>query len=82
MSRFITLLLLGFAAYTLYKRFKAAPPRVPKPPVGGAEKMCKCSYCNTHSPQSLGITAKNGQFFCSQEHQRLYLAAQDQHNTE
>ncbi|HET8705432.1 MAG TPA: hypothetical protein VFM46_03935 [Pseudomonadales bacterium] len=82
MSRFITLLLLGFVAYTLYKRFISPPSRTPKQPDQSGEKICKCLYCQAHSPASRGITLSNGQFFCSAEHQRLYLTTQKQEPTE
>ncbi len=82
MSRFLTLILLGFAAYTLYKRIVAPPPPARRPPPADAQKICKCLQCNTHTPQSMGITDSKGQFFCSVEHQRLYLAARNKNMAE
>jgi len=79
MSRFLTLLILATVAYLLYKRFKGIRNDAPKTEQGSSdtEKVCKCLYCSAHTPQSRGVSLPSGQFFCSQEHQRLYLAKQE-----
>ena len=66
MIKLILVMLLGWAGFTLFKKYL-------KPTLNGAEKtesgekMVACSVCDTHIPESDAII-KDGKTFCSKEH--------------
>ena len=66
MIKLILVMLLGWAGFTLCKKYL-------KPTLNGTvktesgEKMVACSVCDTHIPESDAII-KDGKTFCSKEH--------------
>ncbi|AHB04324.1 MULTISPECIES: PP0621 family protein [Pandoraea] len=48
-----------------------APPRQSLPP---AERMVRCSECDTYLPESDAVSGADGKHFCSGAHRDAYLA--------
>jgi len=64
--KLILVMLLGWAGFTLFKKYlNPTLNRAVKTESG--EKMVACSVCETHIPESDAII-KNGKTFCSKEH--------------
>ncbi len=69
--RLLTILLIAWLVYALYKRYikkksKNLQPRKNRKP----EKIVKCEHCATHIPEHEAIVDK-GRYYCSEEHKRI-----------
>jgi uncharacterized protein len=63
---YLLALLLGWAGFSLFKKFMSqVPARSSKKKTG--QKMLACSVCETYIPEQDAIV-KNGKIFCSKEH--------------
>ena len=72
MGKLLILVLLGLAAYLLWRGFRRrdGPPRNA---AGDGERMVDCSQCGVHLPVSEAVEAK-GRYVGSDEHRRLFRA--------
>ena len=66
MIKLILVMLLGWAGFTLFKKY-LNPTLTGTVKTESGEKMVVCSVCDTHIPESDAII-KDGKIFCSQEH--------------
>ena len=66
MIKLILVLLLGWSAFSLFKKFMN-PDASKFSNTKNGKKMLACSVCDTHVPESDAII-KNGKIFCSKEH--------------
>ena len=66
MIKLILVILLGWAGFTLFKKY-LKPTLNENIKTDSGEKMVACSVCETHIPESDAII-KNGKTFCSKEH--------------
>jgi len=64
--KLILVLLLGWAAFGLFKRLKNFDS-ANSPKNGHGQKMVACEVCDTHVPES-DVIVKNGKNYCSKEH--------------
>lgn len=66
-ARLITLLILGSAAYWLFKQLTEKLKRKTKTAEITQKKMVQCSYCGVHFPEEQSHL-HNQKIFCSQAH--------------
>ena len=66
MIKLILVMLLGWAGFTLFKKY-LNPSLTGTVKTESGEKMVACSVCDTHIPESDAII-KDGKTFCSIEH--------------
>ena len=66
MIKLILVMLLGWAGFTLFKKY-LNPTLTGTVKTESGEKMVACSVCDTHIPESDAII-KDGKTFCSIEH--------------
>ena len=66
MIKLILVMLLGWAGFTLFKKY-LNPSLTGTVKTESGEKMVACSVCDTHIPESDAII-KDGNTFCSKEH--------------
>jgi uncharacterized protein len=64
--KLILVMLLGWAGFTLFKKY-LNPTLTGTLKTESGEKMVACSVCDTHIPESDTII-KDGKIFCSKEH--------------
>jgi uncharacterized protein len=64
--KLILVMLLGWAGFTLVKKY-LNPTLNGTEKTESGEKMVACSVCDTHIPESDAII-KDGKTFCSKEH--------------
>lgn len=71
MGKFILLLLLGFAAYLVFRGLRRPTQTRPRNAAAAkGERMVNCAYCGVHLPVSDGIESQ-GRHYCNEEHRRL-----------
>jgi uncharacterized protein len=72
LSKLLLLIGLGLVVYLLIKSYqrKLNQPGNSAPAERGPEDMVKCAHCGVNTPRSEAVFSR-GEFFCTQEHQRL-----------
>ena len=71
MAKFLLLIAVFIVVYLIIRSGKRRPDADAGPkPTGQTEDMVRCKICGVHLPRSESVTSQ-GEFFCSQEHQRL-----------
>jgi len=73
MGKLLIIVLVGFAAYLLWRGFRRGGAAPPGPRTDDGERMVDCSQCGVHLPVSEAVEAQ-GRYFCSDEHRRLFRA--------
>jgi len=69
--RLLTILLVAWLVYALYKRYlKARSQNQSAKKIKNSEKVVKCEHCKTHVPEHEAIIDK-GRYYCSEEHKRI-----------
>jgi uncharacterized protein len=72
LGKILFLIGLGLVIFLLLKSYKRSLNRPDRdmPVQQGPEDMVKCAHCGVNLPRSEAIFSQ-GEFFCTQEHQRL-----------
>lgn len=69
--RLLTILLIAWLCYALYKRYiKNKSSKRPMKKGKNPEKVVKCEHCAMHIPEHEAILDK-GRYYCSEEHKRI-----------
>jgi uncharacterized protein len=73
MGRILFWVLLGLAAYALWRWFsikqRAHERASRRPPTPASERMVSCDVCHLNVPQSEALAAR-GRWYCCDEHRR------------
>ena len=73
MGKVLILILVGLAAYFLWKGLRRSASRTTGAGASPAgERMVDCSECGVHLPVSEAIQSE-GRYFCCEEHRRLFV---------
>jgi uncharacterized protein len=70
--RLITFLLVGWIAWTMYRRFMAAANSKSRRERLPDKHFVRCSYCDVHLPEQNAVT-DGKTWFCSKAHQQAWL---------
>ena len=71
MSRLLLLIIAALLVYWILRSYRKGLLKSQRHRDAAGEDMVRCAHCGVNLPKSESCTSE-GDFFCSQEHQRAY----------